>query len=219
MCNLYSVSAQRDVIAQFFRVAHNRAAAFTPKTAIFPGQVAPVIRNADDGERELVEMNWGFLLLRKGYAPKRVTNIRSDKASSPFWRTALEKRRCLVPATAYCEPHGSKTPAEWTWFALKGDEPRPPFSFAGAWMSYKGPVKKDGDTVIQDVFAFMTVEPNGLVESIDHDRMPVLLTSAEQQEAWLSGLMGEAMKLAQSYAAEGMRIVQAVADKKDLLAA
>jgi putative SOS response-associated peptidase YedK len=38
--------------------------------------VAPVVREAEDGEREIVLMSWGFLRLEKGRAPKPVTNFR-----------------------------------------------------------------------------------------------------------------------------------------------
>ena len=108
-------------------------------------------------------------------APKRVTNIRDDKAQSKFWRTSFEQRRCLVPASSYCEPKGEK-PAMWHWFSINGDEARPVFAFPGVWTRYKGPLKKNGDSVEQEVFAFMTTEPNELTASINHERMPVLLT-------------------------------------------
>ena len=106
-----------------------------------PGYRAPVVRKALDGERELVVLNWGFVLLQKDKAPKRVTNIRDDKAQSKFWRTSFEQRRCLVPASSYCEPKGEK-PATWHWFALKGDEPRPLFAFPGVWTRYTGPTRR-----------------------------------------------------------------------------
>jgi putative SOS response-associated peptidase YedK len=110
--------------------------------------------------RELVTMSWGFVLLREGYAPKRVTNTRDDKLASRFWRKSFEERRCLVPATAFCEPHDGRKPATWHWFALKGNEPRPSFAFAGVWQRWKGPVKKDGTNVEIDVYSFMTTVPN-----------------------------------------------------------
>lgn len=156
MCNLYSLHRNRDVIGRLFRVAHNRSVAVDPLPAIFPGYQAPVVRQAADSERELVTMNWGFVLLQKDRAPKRVTNARDDKIlSSPFWKTSFEQRRCLVPASSYCEPKGEK-PATWHWFALKGEEQRPLFAFPGVWTRYKGPLKKDGEAVDQEVFAFMS---------------------------------------------------------------
>jgi putative SOS response-associated peptidase YedK len=202
-----------------FGVAHNRAAAFDPMPAIFPSYVAPVVRRAADGERELIRMNWGFVLLQKDRAPRRVTNVRDDKIlGSPFWKSSFEQRRCLVPASSYCEPKGEK-PATWHWFAVNGDEQRPLFAFPGIWTRYRGPLKKDGPPVDQEVFAFMTTEPNALTASINHERMPVLITDPADFETWLSAPMADAFKLARSYAAEQMRIVQSGAEREDLLAA
>jgi putative SOS response-associated peptidase YedK len=80
------MTRNREAILRLFRVSHNRAAAYETRDAIFPGYQAPVVRKAADGERELVALNWGFVLLQKDKAPKRVTNIRDDKAQSKFWR-------------------------------------------------------------------------------------------------------------------------------------
>ena len=76
--------------------------------------------------------NWGFVLLQKEKAPKRVTNIRDDKAQTKFWKPSFEQRRCLVPASSYCEPKGEK-PATWHWFSINGDDARPVFAFPGVW--------------------------------------------------------------------------------------
>jgi len=219
MCNLYSMTRNRDAILRLFRLSHNRAAAFDPQDAIFPGYQAPIVRKAADGERELVNLNWGFILLQKDRAPRRVTNVRDDKIlSSKFWRPSFDQRRCLVPASSYCEPKGEK-PATWHWFAIDGDHTRPMFAFPGVWTRYKGPLKKNGETIEQDVFAFMTTEPNALTVSINHERMLVLLSDPANFETWLSGSTDEAFKLARSYAADQMRIVQSGSERKDLLAA
>jgi putative SOS response-associated peptidase YedK len=192
MCNLYSMTRPPEAVLRLFGVGHNRAAAFGGKSAIFPGYVAPVVRKTPDGERELVNLNWGFVLLQQGRAPKRVTNVRDDKIlTSPFWRTSFEQRRCLVPASSYCEPKGEK-PATWHWFAVNGDGHRPLFAFPGVWTRYRGPLKKDGESVDQEVFAFMTTEPNELTASINHERMPVLMTDPTDFETWLSASTYEA---------------------------
>ncbi|MGE0055951.1 MAG: SOS response-associated peptidase family protein, partial [Hyphomicrobium sp.] len=105
MCNLYSMTANREAILRLFRISENRAAAVDSKDAVFPGRTAPVVRPNADGERELVQMSWGFVLPRSGRAPRRVTNTRDDKARrSSFWRDSFEKRRCLVPVTCFAEP-------------------------------------------------------------------------------------------------------------------
>ena len=192
-------------------------AGLEPLTAIFPGHSAPIVRFADDGEREQVNLSWGFPLLRRGYAPKRVTNTRDDKAlTSSFWRQSVEERRCLVPATSFCEPD-EDTPANWHWFAFKGDEPRPLFAFAGIWKAYKGPIKKNGEPVEIDVFSFMTTTPNALVGTINHERMPVLLNSEDEFDTWMEGTTEEALALATPYDATQMQLVQSGLKKEDLL--
>ena len=123
-----------------------------------------------------------------------------------------------MPASSYCEPKGEK-PATWHWFALNGDDQRPLFAFPGVWTRYRGPLKKDGPNVDQEVFAFMTTEPNALTQSINHERMPVLMSESADFETWLSGSTEDAFKLARSYAAEQMRIVRSGSEREDFLRA
>jgi putative SOS response-associated peptidase YedK len=137
--------------------------------------------------------------------------------TSPFWRDSFEQRRCLVPASSFCEPNGDVKPATWHWFALKGDHPRPLFAFPGVWRPR--PAQEAGPNVDLEVYAFLTTLPNELVGTINHERMPVLLTGDDQFETWLKGTPAEALALAQRYPAQQMRIVQEGADKEDLLTA
>ncbi len=65
----------------------------------------------------------------------------------------------------------------------------------------------------------MTTEPNELTSSINHERMPVLVSDPADFETWLSGPPQEALRLARSYAAEQMRVVQSGSDREDMLAA
>ena len=65
----------------------------------------------------------------------------------------------------------------------------------------------------------MTTEPNALIASINHERMPVLMSDPADFETWLSGSPEDAFKLARSYAAEQMRIVQSGSEREDLLRA
>ena len=219
MCNLYSQSRSRDEVARVFRVPHNRAAVITPAQAIFPGHSAAVVR-LTDGDRELAEMSWGFVLPQDGRAPRRVTNTRDDKVlSSRFWSSSFKARRCLVPATSFCEPHDGRKPATWHWFALKGEEPRPLFAFAGIWQSYKGPLKKDGPIVETETYSFMTTEPNALTQSINHERCPLLLTDEAQCQTWLTGTPEAAFAMIKPFDGERLRIVQEGFSKRDDMAA
>jgi putative SOS response-associated peptidase YedK len=220
MCNLYSLNKKRDMVARFFRVSHNRTAAFKPAGAIFPRHIAPVVRCAEDGEREIVTMSWGFMLVQNGRAPRPVTNVRDDKIlASRFWRSSFEERRCLVPATSFCEPNGDVKPATWHWFSLKGTDPRPLFAFPGIWRKYNGPVKREGPNVDIETYSFLTTTPNSLVGTINHERMPVLLTHEEEFDIWLRGSAEDAFALAGEYPPKKMRIVQEGFFKEDRVAA
>ncbi len=201
------MTRNRDAISRLFRVSHNRIPAIDPLNQIFPGWTAPVVRKAEDGEREISLLSWGFVLLQDGRAPKRVTNTRDDKVRSGFWRDSFTTRRCLVPASSFCEPRDGVKPATWHWFALKGDEPRPL------------PVKKDGPNVDIEVYSIMTTLPNSLTASINHERSPVVLTEEQQFEMWLGGTPEQAFSLIRPSDPDRIRIVQEGFDKEDLLKA
>jgi putative SOS response-associated peptidase YedK len=57
-------------------------------------------------------------------------------------------------------------------------------------------MKKDGPDVEIDAYSFLTTTPNSLVATINHERMPVLLTKEEEFETWLRGSADEAFALA-----------------------
>ena len=204
MCNLYSMTSNQDAMRRLFRFTRGEIGNLPLLPAIFPAQDAPVVRRAADGERELLMMSWGFVLPQASKAPKRVTNARADKLTqSPFWRSSFHERRCLVPATSFAEPKGKK-PAVWHWFGLIGDEPRPPFAFAGLWRAWRGELK--GELVNLDVMAIVTTTPNDVVRPIHPTRMPVMLHE-DDHETWLTGGPDEALALARPYPASEMRIV------------
>ena len=122
-------------------------------------------------------MHWGFRMpqvsKRTGQPiqPRAINNARDDKLlDSRFWRGSFEERRCLVPATSFCEAKG-RAPATYYWFALQGEEPRPAFAFAGLWRSFRGNYR---DELVEiDTHTVITTTPNELVRPIHPDRMPV----------------------------------------------
>ena len=73
-----------------------RRVSFEPKPAIFPGYVAPVVRKADDGECELVKLDWGFVLLQKGLESSMLGTLTSRrvKAQLPSLTAHRATLRC-----------------------------------------------------------------------------------------------------------------------------
>jgi len=78
-----------------------------------------------------------------------------------------------VPFTSFSEnevlPDGSRPPE---WFAF--DESRPLAFFAGLWTRWTSVRKvKEGETT-NDLFGFLTTEPNAEVRAIHPEAMPVI---------------------------------------------
>ena len=63
--------------------------------------------------------------------------------------------------------------------------------------------------------AFMTTLLDTLVATINHERMPVLLTEEAEFETWLTGRPEQALGLVRSFDPARMRIVQSGIEKKD----
>ena len=53
---------------------------------------------------------------------------------------------------------------------------------------------KEGETT-NDIFAFLTTEPNNEVGAIHPKAMPVILTTREEIDTWMNAPAGEALKL------------------------
>ena len=91
------------------------------------------------------------------------------------------------------------------WFAL--DDTRPLACFAGIWTNWTSVRKvKEGETT-NDLFAFLTTEPNAEVGAIHPKAMPVVLTTPEEVETWMTAAPGEALKLQRPLPDGALRIV------------
>jgi putative SOS response-associated peptidase YedK len=79
------------------------------------------------------------------------------------------------------------------WFAL--GESRPLACFAGIWANWTSVRKvKEGETA-NDLYAFLTTEPNTEVRAIHPKAMPVILTTPDDVETWMTAPPDEALRL------------------------
>jgi putative SOS response-associated peptidase YedK len=154
-----------------------------------PAGAAPSLRTSGACARRLAVMRWGIPLPPTG---KPVTNVRN--LASPFWRSMLKNpaRRCLVPVTDFCEWSGEKGAKQEHWFSIRE---QPIFSFAGIWRP----------TPEGNAYAFLTCEPNPLVEPIHAKAMPVILHD-EDYDRWLDGEVDEVCSLATPFPSQLMAV-------------
>lgn len=192
VCNLYSMTTAQSAINQLFADIRDETGNLAPLPNIYPDQQAPVVANMGAG-RALKMMRWGmpspkFALKGRNY-DRGVTNVRNTK--SPHWRRWLgPQNRCLVPFSAFSEPGPDKKPV---WFSLAGEKEYA--FFAGIWTPWTSVRKvKDGETT-DNLFGFLTCDPNETVAAVHPKAMPVILTEPEEWEQWLDAPAEEALQL------------------------
>lgn len=235
MCNLYSITKGQAAIIELTRAMRDTTGNLPPMPSVFPDYRAPVVANRN-GARELCLMRWGMpssqkalldaatkraqRLRAKGTVPdfkellrmepdSGVTNIRNT--SSKHWRRWLgPEHRCVVPFTSFSE--FNKVEGGDVWFAL--DRTRPLAAFAGIWTNWTSVRKvKEGETT-NDLFGFLTTEPNEVVAPIHPKAMPVILTSAEEIDTWLAAPAEDALALQRPLSHLTLQVV-ARGSKKD----
>jgi putative SOS response-associated peptidase YedK len=209
VCNLYSLTKSQDAIRQITKAMRDRTGNLPSLPGTFPDYAAPIVRTAEDGERELVKARWGMpspaFALKGRKVDKGVTNIRNT--SSPHWRRWLgPPSRCLVPFTSFSEndkvPDGKAVPV---WFALAED--RPLAFFAGVWTTWTSTRKVAEGEVTADLFGFLTTDANAEVGAVHPKAMPVILTREEELEAWMAAPWPEAARLQGPLPDGSLRIV------------
>ena len=209
MCNLYSITKGPQAIRDFAQAMRDTTGNLPPTPGVFPDYSAPIVRNATDAVRELTMARWGMpspvFALKGRNSDSGVTNVRN--VASPHWRRWLGvESRCVVPFTSFAEnevlPDGSRPPV---WFAL--NESRPLAFFAGIWTRWTSVRKvKEGQTT-NDLFAFLTTEPNAIVAPIHAKAMPVILTTQEEVDAWMTAPAPKALTLQRPLAGSALKIV------------
>ena len=109
MCGRYGRRADKQRIAEWMQ-AHNTSVFdetyLAPSYNVAPTDSQPIARLDRDGQRELTVMRWGLIpyWAKDSKIGFSTINAKSETVtSSPTFREAMKRRRCLVPAEWFYE--------------------------------------------------------------------------------------------------------------------
>jgi putative SOS response-associated peptidase YedK len=211
MCGRYASFLPADALHRIFRTV-NPTPNLQPTWNMAPTRDAPVVRlHPETRQRHLDLLRWGLVphWARDPKATRQPINARAETlATSPMFRDALARRRCLVPADAFYEwqateaaaptdqsatKRSAKPAAKLPWAIARADGA--PLVFAGLWEGWRG-----ADGTVLRTFTIVTTQANAALRPL-HERMPVILEDASWP-LWLGEREGEAAELLRPSAAE-----------------
>jgi putative SOS response-associated peptidase YedK len=195
MCNLYTLEPVLTELADDFEKFLGRRLQLAAgpdtlanqpwKTAVYPAYQGLFVRAADPanpaGDLEPAVGRWGLVPFFHKGPPKAwkasTNNCRSEEmAAKPTFRQAVKEKRCVIPATAFCEYTGPK--GSMTKHKISTADGAPLF-LAGLWgrHTWEGETAESYTMVMQEARDGDDMRPF-------HSRQPVFLTR-DTVGAWL----------------------------------
>ena len=180
MCGRFTLYHSLEEIEALFGIHESvHESAEEARYNIAPTQNVAVV--TQNGARHLASYHWGLIpsWAKDPAIGNKMINARAETLTEkPSFRTALSRRRCLIPADGFYEwqaaGEGSKT--KTPMFLHRRDSGL--FAFAGLWDEWHAP---DGSPLRS--CTIITTTPNAVAAPI-HNRMPVILRP-EDESLWL----------------------------------
>jgi putative SOS response-associated peptidase YedK len=179
MCGRFTLHHSPEEIEQRFAV-QERLFEFPARYNIAPNQpIAVVTRNAHGDNMKLLEgYRWGLVpsWAKDDTLGAKMINARAETlAEKPSFKTAIQRRRCLIPSDGFYEWKTEGKTKQPVHIRFRDGRL---FAFAGLWDEWNGP----GDAPLRTC-TIITGEPNPLLRTLHH-RMAIILEQKDE-EKWL----------------------------------
>ena len=180
MCGRYVQASSPELLAEKFGVDDAQISDHAASYNVAPRAEVPAVRRRQD-RKVLSLLRWG-LVPSWAKDPKigdRQINARAESiVDKPAYRTAFERRRCLIPADGFYEwqPRPGQKRKQPMFVHRRDGEP---MAFAGLWEVWR---EREDDDWLRTC-AIVTTDANELLAPI-HDRMPVILPESAW-DTWL----------------------------------
>ncbi|MEO7664224.1 MAG: SOS response-associated peptidase [Candidatus Limnocylindrales bacterium] len=177
MCGRFTQERPTSELAEIFD-AEDRAQAPGGRFNVAPTDQAAVVVQRDE-TRAITAFRWGLVphWADSARVGNRMFNARAETLStSPAFRAAMKKRRCLVPVDSFYEWRRDGK-ARQPFRVVRSDGR--PLALAGLWAGWHDPETEE----VRRTFTIVTTTPNDLMRPI-HNRMPVVLPP-EAWDRWL----------------------------------
>jgi putative SOS response-associated peptidase YedK len=176
MCGRFAFYSPHEAVTRLFGLP--AAPEVEPRWNIAPTQYVATVREAG-GPRELAMLYWGLVpsWAKERSIGARMINARSETlAEKPSFRSAFQRRRCLVLADGWYEWQRSGAVKQPYYMSFEDGRP---FGMAGLWERWRDPAS--GETL--ESCCIVTTTPAAAIAHV-HDRMPVIVP-AEACAEWL----------------------------------
>jgi putative SOS response-associated peptidase YedK len=187
MCGRFSQQRPASELAEIF-AAEPLADEPGPRFNLAPTDDALVVVQRDE-RRAVTAYRWGLIphWADSAKVGSRMFNARAETlTTSPAFRDALRRKRCLVPVDGFYE--WKREGRRRQPFLIAASDGRP-LALAGLWSGWRDPA---ADRVIR-TFTIVTAGPNDQVADL-HDRMPVIVPEAAWS-TWLDPALDDPAEL------------------------
>ncbi len=190
VCGRFSSQTSAEELAAYFEAENTVAEDPGPRFNVAPTQDVLAVVGGEGGRR-LGTLRWGLVPSWAGDPSigSRLINARAETVrTKPAFRSAFERRRCLIPADGFYEWQARPgQQRKQPWYVRRRDGA--PLAFAGLWE-----VWRDAEGGRLATCVIVTTGANATVAPL-HDRMPVVL-EAGRWDTWLDRANVDAEALA-----------------------